>query len=118
MTNARELTPRQSQVLELIRKRVREGRPPPTLREIGRELADDEGREKAYLAHGVRQIVGALEKHGHIKRGSSGRARSLELTEPEVMAIADVEAQLADALGCQPASLAELLERVSLLVCR
>jgi repressor LexA len=67
------LTQRQEEVFEFIRKRSEETRLPPTVREIGEAF-------NISSTNGVRSILGALIKKGHIKR-SPRLSRGIELIE-------------------------------------
>jgi repressor LexA len=68
-----DLTPRQREVLELIRATVREKGFPPTVRELGEKLGINS-------PNGVFQHLAELERKGYLKR-SGGKSRMLTLTE-------------------------------------
>lgn len=57
----KELTPRQREVLDFIRERIKNKGLPPTIREIGEKF-------KIASTNGVRAILSALSKKGYIRR--------------------------------------------------
>ncbi|MCB9496911.1 MAG: transcriptional repressor LexA [Fibrobacteria bacterium] len=69
----RPLTDRQREVLDFIRIRVRDNHRPPTVREIGDHF-------DIRSTNGVRVILDALEKKGHLKR-SPRLSRGLTVVE-------------------------------------
>ncbi len=69
------LTPRQQNILDFIRARVRERGFPPTVREIGEEFG-------IRSTNGVHGFLRALEKKGAINR-DRGLARSIEVLDPD-----------------------------------
>lgn len=71
----KQLTERQEEVFEFIRKRSEETRLPPTVREIGEQF-------HISSTNGVRSILGALIKKGYIKR-SPRLSRGIELIEQQ-----------------------------------
>jgi repressor LexA len=75
-----ELTPRQRQVLDLIRRRIRDGGAPPTRAEIARELG-------FRSANAAEDHLRALERRGAIEilRGTSRGIRLLEPAEEEFL---------------------------------
>lgn len=70
---SRPLTDRQREVLDFIRIRVRDNHRPPTVREIGDHF-------EIRSTNGVRVILDALEKKGHLKR-SPRLSRGLSVIE-------------------------------------
>jgi repressor LexA len=74
-SNIRPLTHRQRQVLDFIRDRVRDTHCPPTVREICDHF-------DIRSTNGVRVILEALEKKGHLKR-SPRLSRGLSVVENE-----------------------------------
>lgn len=66
-----ELTKKQSQILDFIRKRIDEGGVAPTLREIGKAFG-------ITSTNGVHQHVSSLIRKGYLKKGDY-LARSLQL---------------------------------------
>ncbi len=77
-TQQRPMTHRQRQVLEFIRERVRDTHCPPTVREICENF-------DIRSTNGVRVILEALEKKGHLKR-SPRLSRGLTVVESETVA--------------------------------
>lgn len=67
------LTPRQQQILDYIRKRQQSGIS-PTYREIGDRFGIN-------TPNGVLCHIKALEKKGYLEREHNSRARSIRLTE-------------------------------------
>lgn len=82
----RPLTHRQHQVLEFIRDRVRETHCPPTVREICEHF-------DIRSTNGVRVILEALEKKGHLKR-SPRLSRGLSVVAGAEAPVAAAEAAL------------------------
>lgn len=78
------MTHRQRQVLEFIRDRVRDTHCPPTVREICEHF-------DIRSTNGVRVILEALEKKGHLKR-SPRLSRGLTVVESEANAQTDLPA--------------------------
>lgn len=72
---SRPLTERQREVLDFIRVRVRDNHRPPTVREIGDHF-------EIRSTNGVRVILDALEKKGHLKR-SPRLSRGLSVVESD-----------------------------------
>lgn len=83
-TQQRPMTHRQRQVLEFIRDRVRDTHCPPTVREICEHF-------DIRSTNGVRVILEALEKKGHLKR-SPRLSRGLTVVESEANAQTDLPA--------------------------
>lgn len=83
-TQQRPLTHRQRQVLEFIRDRVRDTHCPPTVREICEHF-------DIRSTNGVRVILEALEKKGHLKR-SPRLSRGLSVVESEANAQTELPA--------------------------
>lgn len=69
-----DLSPRQSDVLQVIREALEERGIPPTYREIGDALG-------IASTNGVADHVKALVKKGYVKKAGGGAARGLQLTE-------------------------------------
>ena len=67
----KELTPRQEEILEYIKKNSKENRMPPTVREIGNHF-------EISSTNGVRSILAALIKKGYINR-SPRLSRGIEV---------------------------------------
>ena len=67
----KELTPRQEEILEYIKKYSKENRMPPTVREIGNHF-------EISSTNGVRSILAALIKKGYINR-SPRLSRGIEV---------------------------------------
>ncbi len=74
-TVQRPMTHRQRQVLDFIRDKVSDSHCPPTVREICDHF-------DIRSTNGVRVILEALEKKGHLKR-SPRLSRGLSVVEPE-----------------------------------
>lgn len=83
-SSTRPLTERQRDVLEFIRVRVRDNHRPPTVREIGDHF-------EIRSTNGVRVILDALEKKGHLKR-SPRLSRGLSVIDSEGDALEAAEA--------------------------
>lgn len=81
--SSRPLTERQREVLDFIRVRVRDNHRPPTVREIGDHF-------EIRSTNGVRVILDALEKKGHLKR-SPRLSRGLSVIESEGSALEAAE---------------------------
>lgn len=71
---AAELSPRQAEVLDLIRRTVDRRGFPPTYREIGDALGISS-------TNGVADHVKALVRKGFVRKAKGGAARGLQLTE-------------------------------------
>lgn len=69
------LTPRQQEILEFIRARIRDKGVPPSVREIGDKFG-------IRSTNGVHGFLRALEKKGAITR-DPGLARSIEVIDPD-----------------------------------
>ncbi len=69
----KELTPRQEEILEYIKKYSKENRMPPTVREIGNHF-------EISSTNGVRSILAALIKKGYINR-SPRLSRGIEVID-------------------------------------
>lgn len=80
---SRPLTDRQREVLAFIRDRVRESHRPPTVREIGDHF-------EIRSTNGVRVILDALEKKGHLKR-SPRLSRGLSVIETDPASLGAAE---------------------------
>lgn len=70
-SSRKELTPRQEEILEYIKKYSKENKMPPTVREIG-------NRFEISSTNGVRSILAALIKKGYISR-SPRLSRGIEI---------------------------------------
>lgn len=77
-----DLSPRQSDVLDLIRSTIEDRGFPPTYREIGDALGISS-------TNGVADHVKALVKKGYLRKFGGGAARGLQLTEKS-LALGDV----------------------------
>ena len=69
----KELTTRQEEILEYIKKYSKENRMPPTVREIGNHF-------EISSTNGVRSILAALIKKGYINR-SPRLSRGIEVVD-------------------------------------
>lgn len=73
MNNNTELTPRQSDILEVVRSYVQENNCPPTEREISARVG--------ISRNAVRRHLATLAERGHILAGEKGRKRQLQLAQ-------------------------------------
>lgn len=94
-------TPRQQQVLDLIRQCLEDGRPVPSVREMAEQL-------KLKSTSSVQLHVEALRRKGWLEKGGSGAARSLRLSGPGGAGTATVRRLRGiPLLGSIPAGLAD-----------
>lgn len=97
-----DLSPRQTDVLDLIRSTIEERGFPPTYREIGDALGISS-------TNGVADHVKALVKKGYLRKVGGGAARGLQLTEKS-QALGDVNTIDVPILGNVAAGLPILAE--------
>lgn len=77
-----DLTPRQRQILEFIKREVQQRGYPPSVREIGQAV----GLSSSSTVHGH---LGKLEEKGYIRRDPT-KPRAIEILEPGGVTAADV----------------------------
>lgn len=87
---ARELTPRQRQILDFVIERIREDGCPPTIAEIGEAFGINS-------TNGVNDHLVALEKKGYIERTS--KARGIHVTEKAAIGLYQTDVAMAPLLG-------------------